>query len=75
MENRKRNLKLSCNQYRNIKGKKYECYTCDTLIFDEIARECKILELSYRIIKDPTSGGLCLYREVKNKQRWDIVFT
>lgn len=47
-------------QYRNIKGKHYICYTSNPSYFNEVKIEAKSLWLSVRIINGQ------LYREVKS---------
>lgn len=51
-------LKQSDNQYRNISGKHFECYTSDPSQFDKSKKDCKAAGLSYRIIDSQ------FYREV-----------
>lgn len=43
-------MKYSINQYRNIKGVRYECYTSDPSKFENCKKECKEKRLKYRII-------------------------
>ena len=47
-----RELKKSINQYRNLGGKLYICWTANLAIFDEEIAKAKKNNLSYRIIKD-----------------------
>lgn len=54
-----RKLKQSINQYRNINGTRYECYTTNADEFDKCKAECKEERLKYRIIEDQ------FYKEVK----------
>lgn len=43
-------LKQSDNQYRNISGKHFECYTSDLAEFTKAKKDCKQAGLSYRIV-------------------------
>jgi len=52
--------KDTADQYRNINGIHYECWTCDNTIFEEEKRKAKELGLKCKTIKGE------LYREVKN---------
>lgn len=52
-------VKDSIDQYRNINGVHYICWTWDNAIFDEEKRKAQELGLKCRIIKGE------LYREVK----------
>jgi len=45
-----RNLKLSINQYRNINGLKFKCWTSNPAEFEELKKECKEQGLKFRII-------------------------
>ena len=54
-------LKQSDNQYRNISGKHFECYTADPSQFARAKKECKAAGLSYRIIDQQ------FYREVSKQ--------
>lgn len=44
------NLKQSINQYRNINGIKFICYTSDPSLFKTLKKECKEKNIKYRII-------------------------
>ncbi len=44
-------VKDSINQYRNINGYHYICWTADSDLFPEIIRKCKSIDRKYRIIK------------------------
>ena len=52
-------VKSSADQYRNINGTYYKCWTCNNSIFEEEKQKAKELGLKCRIIKGE------LYREVK----------
>ncbi len=54
-----RNLKLSINQYRNIKGVYFENWSFDESKFEEFKAEAKKEGLKFRIIKGE------FYREKK----------
>ena len=52
-------VKDSIDQYRNIKGIHYECWTSDNNIFEQEKAKAKELNLKCRVIKGE------LYMEVK----------
>jgi hypothetical protein len=54
-------VKSSIDQYRNINGIHYQCWTWDNTIFEEEKRKAKELNLKCKIIKGE------LYREVRDE--------
>lgn len=45
-------VKSSCDQYRNIKGVHYKCWTSDVSTFEHEKKEAKKNGLKYKIINE-----------------------
>ena len=60
-----RPLKQSYNQYRNIAGVYYICWTADSAVFDDSKEYARINNLKYRIIDGQ------FYLELKELFKWN----
>lgn len=60
-------LKQSYNQYRNIAGVRYECYTTDSAKFYRLKMECKLEGKKFRIINEQFYKEVILTNITHNK--------